>query len=149
MTSTDGFCSTIIFDPGELGEIHPGPPHASSLSRPSPSASSGATFPTPISVRASSPARSSSSSSKYGTAPSPTTSTFAQPTLQGRSLTGFGTPPETPAATGIGAQLAPPMKRPETEAVVPTKRSETEEEGREKKKRRVVPTLISPAGEQK
>src|SRR5271169_4878047 len=103
MTSTDGFCSTIIFDSGELGEIHPGPVHTT---RPSPSTASNASFPTPISVQASSPARSASSAStggyasKLATAPSPTTSTFVQPTLQGRTTTGFGTPPETPTASG-------------------------------------------------
>jgi chromatin assembly factor 1 subunit B len=107
MTSTDGFCSTIIFDPGELGEVHPGPAPTTisstvPLSRPSPSATSNPQFPTP-SGRATSPTRSNSSSSVatlsgYASstpkisqvppaalsAPSPG-STFIQPTVVGSS----------------------------------------------------------------
>ena len=184
MTSTDGFCSTIIFEPGELGEIHPGPAPTTisstlSHSRPSPSTTSNPSFPTPSSGgRASSPTRSNSSSSVATlsnfasttpkisqvpssatlSAPSPT-STFVQPTTiltsssypatnrnpsvsSAGSVPPLGTPPETPTSTsGI------PQKR-EGDISDPSTETASEEEPKSKK-RRVAPTLISPAESQK
>jgi chromatin assembly factor 1 subunit B len=182
MTSTDGFCSTIIFDPGELGEVHPGPAPTTisstvPLSRPSPSTTSNPQFPTP-SGRATSPTRSNSSSSVatlsgYASstpkisqvppaalsAPSPG-STFIQPTVVSSShpqstrnlsisstgsVAPLGTPPETPnSATGV-ISLKRDIEVPEQAVVEP---SSSEDEPKSKK-RRVAPTLISPAESQK
>jgi chromatin assembly factor 1 subunit B len=166
MTSTDGFCSTIIFEPGELGEVHPGPAPttiSTAYSRPSPSTPSNPSFPTPT-ARAASPARSNSSSSIVTvsafssapkvsslppmalSAPSPT-STFVQPVsysgARQMSISSTGsipvvTPPETPS--GI------PLKRDETSEAVETPSSEEEPKS---KKRRVAPTLISSTESQK
>ena len=168
MTSTDGFCSTIIFETGELGEVHPGPAPttiSSTHSRPSPSTTSNPTFPTP-SARASSPTRSNSSSSVAtlsgfaSSTPKPTqapsaplsalspSSNFIQPTVssshQGStrnlsiSSTGsvppLNTPPETPINQKRDSETPSdsiPMEEPKN------------------KKRRIAPTLISPADPQK
>ena len=167
MTSTDGFCSTIIFEPGELGEIHPGPApitiSSTAHSRPSPSIISNPSFPTP-SARGSSPTRSNSSSSvatlsgfasstpKISTVPpaalsaSSPTSTFAQPTVSTHSATSARTPSisstgfGTPPETPTGSTV--PQKRPETPA------ESSSDEGKTKR-RRIAPTLIPPADLQK
>ena len=167
MTSTDGFCSTIIFEPGELGEVHPGPApttiSSTSLSRPSPSTTSNPTFPTPSSSgRATSPTRSNSSSSVATlsgfasttpkisqvpsaalSAPSPT-STFVQPAPsvqnRGQSFSSTGSAPDTPTAMSL--------KRDVEGTDIAVEVSSSEEEPKSKK-RRVAPTLISPLESQK
>jgi chromatin assembly factor 1 subunit B len=175
MTSTDGFCSTVIFDPGELGEIHPGPApttiHSTShmSSRPSPSTVSNPTFSSLL-ARAPSPARSNSSSSvatvsaytsttpKISNVPSSTilsaaspNSTFVQPTMTSHSTSNrgasfsstgsaphLGTPPESPAT------LHQKREGDSSESAVDSSADEPKS-----KKRRVAPTLISPADLQK
>ena len=179
MTSTDGFCSTIIFEPGELGEIHPGPApttiSSTSHSRPSPSTTSNPSFPTP-SARATSPTRSNSSSSiatlsgfasttpkisQIPTAALPAsspTSTFVQPTIvtsspypgmnrnpsissTGSAAAPFGTPPETPTSTTLKREGERSSSDPSVET--------TSEDEPKSKKRRIAPTLVSPAASQK
>jgi len=146
MTSTDGFCSTIIFESGELGEVHPGPAPTTisssvPLSRPSPSTTSNPSFPTPSGGRATSPTRSNSSSSVatlsgYASstpkisqvppaalsAPSPG-STFIQPTAVNSSH------PQTTrnlsvSSTGSAAPLGTPPETPTATStgMIPQKR---------------------------
>ena len=174
MTSTDGFCSTIIFEPGELGEIHPGPApsalHPTSLSRPSSSTMSNQPFSAP--ARGSSPTRSNSSSSVVTlsgfvsapkispvppvalSAPSPT-STFVQPTALVLTHTGANRNPSVPASgsTILGTPPNTPTEPPgipqKREVDTPEPRVPTADAAPKSKKRRVAPSRISTAELQK
>ena len=173
MTSTDGFCSTIIFEPGELGETHPGPApstvYTASYSRPSPSTSATPAFPPPTPpLRATSPSGSNSTSSvatlpgfasattKIPTvpltalsAPSPT-SIFAQPTI----IAPYSGSNRNPSVSSTGS--APLSTPPETPIVTATFSHKREGDGAQpkaeepkSKKRRVAPTLIKPVESQR
>lgn len=167
MTSTDGFCSTIIFENGELGEVHPGPAPttiSSNHSRPSPSTTSNPQFPTP-SARATSPTRSNSSSSvatlsgftsttpKISQVPSaalsaPSPTNFLQPTVSSSHQSNTRNP--SVSSTGSAPPLNTPPETPSSQkrdSETPSDSTPMEEP--KSKKRRIAPTLISPAESQK
>jgi len=170
MTSTDGFCSVVMFAPGELGErytgiVH-GPATPTSVSTPTfpltstPSNRAGSTPIPPLSPaqhptqRPGSPGSPSVSSINSGTAvnnPTPTLGTLPGVTISGVSVT---TPPPTPLNGGncsssvLGKRDGAPKPSSSThseEAVNRTDAPETpaEQPGGDKKRRRVAPTLVT------
>ncbi|KAL6876550.1 WD40 repeat-like protein [Trichoderma novae-zelandiae] len=183
ISSSDGFCSTLTFAPGELGEIYKGevgakavsasqnastPTPTSNFASPSPfpsgpqhqprSSASSLTAPSPPSTsaapshRPSSPARSNSASSvatqPSGVVSNPPLISGSVPSITAASsgrVTGvpLTTPPETPKAVS-GAE--PGAGAATTAASAGVKREADEAEnndGKEPKKRRIAPTLVS------
>lgn len=170
MTSTDGFCSVVMFAPGELGErytgiVH-GPATPTSVSTPTfpptstPSNRTGSTPIPPLSPaqhptqRPGSPRSPSVSSINSSTAvnnPTPTLGALPGVTISGVSVT---TPPPTPLNGGNGSSsvLGKRDGAPKTsssahpeEAANRTDAPETfaEQPGGDKKRRRVAPTLVT------
>ncbi|BFZ63033.1 Chromatin assembly factor 1 subunit [Saitoella coloradoensis] len=127
--SGDGYASILVFEEGELGEVHPGPEGQGRRHRGSDagergrSGMSGMRVPVPPS-----PSRTSSSSSMVAGVPVSVSVPSGPPALASISS---GTPPVTPAPV----------------SGVVEKKEEGKEDGEakepEKKKRRVVPTLVS------
>ncbi|MCJ1230851.1 hypothetical protein MMC12_007525 [Toensbergia leucococca] len=166
MSSSDGFCSSLAFTPGELGQIYNG--HVPTAHHPSPaiSASSSAQItplPTPASTlvplissiavaRPPSPTRSNSSSSIatsgvgfVTTNPTPTLGNVPSVAATNSASVNLSwtTPPQTPMSGTIsttssvsGSILG---KRDASE-------SEKEEQTAMPKKRRIAPTLVSNEG---
>ncbi|KAL4924142.1 putative chromatin assembly factor 1 subunit B [Aspergillus undulatus] len=170
MSSSDGFCSTLSFAPGELGQPYTAPISASQTTAAT-SGQSTSTLPTPTDPTKpvvpaappppASPARSNSVSSvttqrasqqaevvnnptpTLGSVPLVTATHSAQPP----ATLPLTTPPETPMST---------VSQSETSSTALGKRSDSEKEEnqdpnptdqtRPAKKRRVVPTLISAGG---
>lgn len=185
MASSDGYCSTLTFSPGELGQVYTGeigpgktPQNntAASSAQNTPMATPTSTIPPPSSfpssshhrtssnqsvgpspaaevpfgsMRPSSPTRSNSTSSvatqsSFAHHAAPGT-VISNPTLVGGSLPGvvaggagfvsgvpMTTPPQTPRSTTSSVSG---VKRDASE-------SEKEDNGQEKKKRRIAPTLL-------
>jgi chromatin assembly factor 1 subunit B len=185
MTSSDGFCSTLTFAPGELGQIFAGDvptakqpmitntAHSSSqntpmatptsIAPPSPFPTGGhhhrtssnlsvAPSPPPAPVAAGSNMRPSSPTRSNSTSSIATQSSFAQPagsiisnpTLVGGSMPGIGAG-NSNFMTGMPMTTPPQTPRSTTSSVSGIKRDHSEserEEGGEKKKRRITPTLM-------
>ncbi|KAA8894874.1 WD40-repeat-containing domain protein [Sphaerosporella brunnea] len=174
MTSTDGFCSVVMFAPGELGERYMGPiNHISGIPTPTfpaciPSSKMIPTSVPPLSPAIfpsrppSSPARSSSVSSVGTITPStmnnPTPTMGSLPsvaaTASGIPLT---TPPQTPMAGGHGSTAGSTVlgKRDPTPSSKPDSTNTTDkgcipeaasvQPGGDKKRRRIAPTLVMAA----
>ncbi|KAH0610310.1 uncharacterized protein H6S33_011837 [Morchella sextelata] len=160
MTSTDGFCSVVVFSPGELGEKYTGPiptaaptPTASTPTNPTstPSSSKVSSTPTlppspaPPVRQPSSPTRSSSASSVTTLSslasainnPTPTVGSLPSVSVAGVPLT---TPPQTPLSATGGSVLG---KRDEHTAATKTEEASDVATGGDKKRRRIAPTLIT------
>ncbi|KAH0492510.1 hypothetical protein TgHK011_007459 [Trichoderma gracile] len=180
ISSSDGFCSTLTFAPGELGEVYKGevgakavsasqnastPTPTSNFASPSPfaggpqhqsrSSASSFTAPSPPSAsalpshRPSSPTRSNSASSvatqPSGVVSNPPLISGSVPSITAASsgrVTGvpLTTPPETPKVVpgpepGAATTASAGVKRDADEA--------EKDDGKEPKKRRIAPTLIS------
>lgn len=156
MTSTDGFCSVITFDVGELGEPYDKPvdhvyhgvstshsssgtntePGLPSMSAPTPGSTGGAaSFAEPASPAGDSliPVISNVPPIGYG---------IGLGSLS--SLSNLSTPPGTPStrqATLVTSFASTETTRDTAEVISDGKR-ETESEGESKKKRRIAPTLV-------
>jgi chromatin assembly factor 1 subunit B len=184
MTSSDGFCSTLTFAQGELGQIYAGETptakqpmitstaHSSSqntpiatptsIAPPSPFPAGGhhhrtssnlsvAPSPPPAPVAANSSMRPSSPTRSNSTSSVATQSSFAQPgtIISNPTLVG-GSMPSIAAGnmsfmTGMPMTTPPQTPRSTTSSVSGIKRDHSEsekEEGGEKKKRRIAPTLM-------
>lgn len=166
ISSSDGFCSSLTFAPGELGEIYKGEVGAkASASAPTPTS----TFASPASFP-SGPQHQSRNSSSSFTAPSPP-ATSAVPSNRPSSPTRSnstssvatqsgvvsnpplisGNVPSITAANSGRVTGVPLTTPPETPKVVPgpstgVKRDAEEaekEDTKEPKKRRIAPTLVS------
>ncbi|PTB68832.1 WD40 repeat-like protein [Trichoderma citrinoviride] len=181
ISSSDGFCSTLTFAPGELGEVYKGevgakavsasqnastPTPTANFASPSPlpsgpqhqprSSANSFTAPSPPSAsaapshRPSSPARSNSTSSvatqPSGVVSNPPLISGSVPSITAASsgrVTGvpLTTPPETPKVipgpepVGAATTATAGVKRDADEA--------EKDDGKEPKKRRIAPTLIS------
>jgi chromatin assembly factor 1 subunit B len=127
MSSTDGYCSACVFEAGELGQVFENPPFVKHAKQ---------EFIMP--ERAVSPARSSSVASSgkdHGPQPSPLGALQMQ------------TPPGTPATVVLPPSLSSSTSNPSSLAG-PTSSSSSQPVGsdeRPTKKRRVQPTLVTPA----
>ncbi|KAL4869256.1 hypothetical protein BDV12DRAFT_168170 [Aspergillus spectabilis] len=165
MSSSDGFCSTISFAPGELGQPYTAPispPQMTGTSAgPSTSTIHTPTNPTKVNIPPppASPARSNSVSSvttqrasqqaevvvnnptpTLGSVPLVTATHSAQPP----ATLPLTTPPETPMSTVSQSEGSTVLgKRSESEKEESEERNSTEHT-QPAKKRRVAPTLISP-----
>lgn len=164
MTSTDGFCSVITFDEGELGVRYTGPlPTKSASNTPTLSNASlaGLSALSPSTHAASFPSNGAASpSSVLFAAPSPLPMPMhASPSGSHAEL--WSSPISTPASTSFSDTTGPPLV-PIVSSVPPVashgigvsppatplsqssppKRQEDQPSGHEKKKRRVAPTLV-------
>ncbi|TPX17207.1 uncharacterized protein E0L32_003325 [Thyridium curvatum] len=186
ISSSDGFCSTLSFAPGELGQVYTG--EVPSLKRPvagetAVSSSQNTPVPTPTSVfappspfpsggnqhqhrgstssfaapspppaasfvnaRPSSPARSNSTSSVVTQASTAPSGVVNNPTLMVGNVPSI-TATNSAKVTGVPITTPPETPRSAANSVAGTKRdaseSEKEDSGKEPKKRRIAPTLIS------
>ncbi|KAL2060541.1 hypothetical protein VTL71DRAFT_9182 [Oculimacula yallundae] len=173
MTSSDGFCSTLTFAPGELGEKYTGElptakhpsitassssqntPMATptSIAPPSPfpsshhrTSSSGLAAPSPPpnpSFRPSSPTRSNSTSSIATQSSYAPGSIISNPTLVGSTIPGV-----TAGSVGFVSGLSmstPPQTPGSSGSMNGMKRdaSESEDGNHDKKRRRIAPTLVN------
>ncbi|KAF8453112.1 WD40-repeat-containing domain protein, partial [Terfezia claveryi] len=166
MTSTDGFCSIVAFEPDELGQIYTGPAplpgtptlSTSSMSNPTciPNASLGPTSNTP---RSPIPMRSHPRLTRTPSGSSVNTlSTLSQgaisltptvapvPSITASSSSSsipLNTPPQTPhCGTVLG-------KRDGEVGGASSTGTQQTTEGRDKKRRRIAPTLVTPGVQQK
>ncbi|PWW73050.1 WD40 repeat-like protein [Tuber magnatum] len=168
MTSTDGFCSVVVFSPGELGEKYTGPIASTGATTPSgtpthPTSNPAPTHKTPLTPglpvspvpparHSNSPTRSSSSSSI--STPGATAINNPRPTvgsLPSVSASVAGVPLTTPPQTPLGANSSVLGKRDEG----PVKQDGNGSEGvsgattgGDKKRRRIAPTQVVPDGTQ-
>lgn len=167
MTSTDGFCSVVVFGAEELGQVYTGPAPSSAipnLTVPSisnhtstPNAKVGSTTNQPQSpapLRAHSPLTRTPSGSSINTLSTlnqatcsltptvaPVPSITASSTSSSIPLT---TPPQTPhAGTVLGkrdGEITNPAAAQEAQPAV---------EGGDKKRRRIAPTVVTPGVQKK
>ncbi|CAL3970035.1 hypothetical protein PZA11_006353 [Diplocarpon coronariae] len=172
MTSSDGFCSTLIFATGELGQVYTGDvptakhPSLSAISSqttplatptavapPSPflnshkrTCSNGIAAPSPTPLRPSSPTRSNSTSSVATQSSCVPGSIISNPTLVGSSMPGVTAGGNVGFVSGIPMSTPPQTPRSTSGSVKGRKRdaseSEREDGSHGKKKRRVAPTLV-------
>ncbi|KAF4632469.1 hypothetical protein G7Y89_g5658 [Cudoniella acicularis] len=185
MTSSDGFCSTLTFAPGELGQVYTGEvPTAKHpvISNTAASSSQNTPMATPTSIAPPSPFPAAGhhhrTSSSLSVAPSPppaptgqtmrpssptrsnstssiaTQSSYANPAagaiLSNPTLVGGTLPPMAAGnlsfMTGMPMTTPPQTPRSTTSSVTGVKReaseSEREDQGGEKKRRRIAPTLV-------
>ena len=162
MSSSDGFCSNLTFNPGELGQIYSGHvptahhPSAAvstmSVAQPSPTTASAPPFfdkpNTPVLAPSASPApfpppsptRSNSTSSQLGNNPTPTLGSVPSVAATNPSFSGlpWTTPPQTPMS-GV-------VSRPSSVSGSVLGKRDTSESEREEaavpKKRRIAPTPV-------
>lgn len=159
MTSTDGFCSVIIFDKGELGDRYTDPiqPMVSQSPRKrTDSSSSTDTFPPPPppphrtnsgSSSASSPVLTPSSALTISEPLVPLISSMPPIVSHGSPHNTQYTPPHTPLPTT--ASLATPSVRQATLTFAPIPKKTADKRSPEvqsggSKKRRIAPTLVTP-----
>ena len=167
MSSSDGFCSNLTFNPGELGQVysghvptahHPSPAVSTmSTAQPSPTTASGPSFDkpsTPILAPSASPAplpppspTRSNSASSIATQSSqminnPTPSLGSVPSVAATNMSFSGLPWTTPPQTPMSGVISRPSS---VSGSVLGKRDTSESEKEEAaipKKRRIAPTLI-------
>ena len=172
MSSSDGFCSNLSFNAGELGQIYqghvptlhhpsPAPPSTAASSQPTPTATPTATSapvtfekvpapiqaPSPAQLPPRSPTRSNSISSvatesSQPIISNPTPSMGSVPSLAAANPSFSGLPWTTPPQTPMSGMISRPSS---VSGSVLGKRDTSEsekEEGQVSKKRRVAPTLV-------
>ncbi|PBP26800.1 WD domain-containing protein [Diplocarpon rosae] len=172
MTSSDGFCSTLTFAPGELGPVYPGdgptatppprlrgraelypvgnPPRGgTSLAIPPPPPTpclQRHRAPSPTPRRPSLPTRSNSTSSVATQSSSGPGAILSNPTLVGSSMPGVTAGGNVGFVSGIPMSTPPQTPRSTSGSGSGRKRDASEserEDGRQaRKKRRVAPTLV-------
>lgn len=157
MTSTDGFCSVIIFEKGELGERytepipHPPPPVAQSPRKRTDSMSSTASLellgppppPAPRSI-ADSPVLAPSSALAVTDDLVPLISSMPPIVSHGSPHNPSCTPPHTPLPRTTPLATTPGSSRQATLTFAPVaKKREPEPAPTTSKKRRIAPTLVS------
>ncbi|KAF8473917.1 WD40-repeat-containing domain protein [Kalaharituber pfeilii] len=142
MTSTDGFCSVVIFEPDELGQVYTGPtpppvtPILSASNQPTVSS-----LPQPALTRT--PSASSvntiSSLNQGAMNLTPTIAPVPSITASSSSSIPLTTPPQTPLSGSVlGKREGETVNTPAQGPSVAT------EEGGDKKRRRIAPTVVSP-----
>lgn len=167
MSSSDGFCSNLTFNPGELGQVysghvptahHPSPAVSTmSTAQPSPTTASAPSFDklsTPVLAPSASPAplpppspTRSNSTSSIATQSSqmvnnPTPSLGSVPSVAATNMSFSGLPWTTPPQTPMSGVISRPSS---VSGSVLGKRDTSESEKEEAaipKKRRVAPTLV-------
>ncbi|KAL7274762.1 Chromatin assembly factor 1 subunit [Rhizina undulata] len=167
MTSTDGFCSVVVFMPGELGEKYTGPIPTSppttlstTPANPTSTPSSAKILSTPIppvspasipSRYPSSPARSSSTSSVATISSSMNNPTPTVGHIPGVAATVAGVPLTMPHQTSLSAggsvlgkrEQAPTKEASKESGSGEPNGSDSTENGGDKKRRRIAPTLVT------
>lgn len=151
MTSTDGFCSVVIFTPEELGQVYNGPvppltPNSStSNTMPTPASKLGPTSHPPPSPAPTRTNPSPSTPQIETNNPTPTVGSVPSVTASSSSVSSIPltTPPQTPHPGSVlgkrdGEIGAPPKVLPGDVPVEPAEGNT----GGDKKRRRIAPTLV-------